>query len=56
MITKEKIARINELANKAKDVGLTQKEKTEQLMLRQEYLQSVRRSLKANLDTIRFVD
>ena len=56
MINNEKICRINELAKKAKECGLNREEKNEQLMLRQEYIQSVRRSLKANLDQIRLVD
>ncbi|WP_084019108.1 DUF896 domain-containing protein [Desulfuribacillus alkaliarsenatis] len=56
MITNEKIERINELARKSKEFGLSRDEKNEQLMLRQEYIQSVRRSLKSNLDQIRFVD
>ena len=46
----EKIARINELAKKSKTAGLTEAEKTEQQALRQEYLASVRESLRAQLD------
>ena len=49
-MTNEKIARINELAKKSKTVGLTEAEKTEQQALRQEYLASVRESLRAQLD------
>ncbi|GAB7388026.1 DUF896 domain-containing protein [Bacillaceae bacterium] len=56
MITKEKIARINELARKAKKTGLTDEEKREQSALRREYLQAVRASLKAQLDTLTIVD
>ncbi len=56
MITQEKIKRINELAKRSKEVGLNREEKNEQLLLRQEYIQSVRCSLKANLDQIRVVD
>lgn len=55
MLSKDKIERINQLANKAKKEGLTQEEKEEQTMLRNEYIQSVRTSLKANLDTITIV-
>ena len=39
-MTKEKINRINELARKAKQAGLTEEERAEQHALRQEYLQS----------------
>ena len=49
-MTNEKIARINELAKKSKTAGLTEAEKTEQQALRQEYLASVRESLRDQLD------
>ncbi len=43
------LERINQLANKAKDVGLTENEKTEQLDLRKEYLQTFRGSVESIL-------
>lgn len=46
MISKEKLERINQLAKKSKEEGLTLKEQTEQKELRQEYLQNVRSSFK----------
>lgn len=55
MLSEDKINRINELANKAKQGTLTAEEKEEQAKLRNEYIQSVRFSLKANLDTITIV-
>lgn len=55
MLSAEKILRINELAKKSKTVGLTNKEKEEQQKLRNEYIQAVRYSLKANLETITIV-
>lgn len=48
--------RINELAKKAKSVGLTEAEKAEQQRLRQEYLANFRKKFKAQLDAIEFVD
>ena len=39
---KEKVARINELANKKKTVGLTPEELVEQKALREEYLRDFR--------------
>ena len=48
----KKIQRINELARKSKQEGLTPSEKEEQRMLRVEYIASVRMNLKAQLDTI----
>ncbi|OBA07609.1 hypothetical protein A9P44_08560 [Paenibacillus polymyxa] len=43
------LERINQLANKAKDVGLTENEKTEQMDLRKEYLQIFRGSVQSIL-------
>ena len=55
-MTEEKIARINELARKAKAEGLTEPEKKEQQLLRQEYLADIRRNLKSQLDQIDMVE
>lgn len=55
MLSEDKIKRINELAKKSKAGTLTEQEKTEQAHLRAEYIQSVRTSLKRNLDTITIV-
>ncbi|MFM1650932.1 DUF896 domain-containing protein [Brevibacillus sp. B_LB10_24] len=56
MVTDAEIKRINELAKKSKESGLSDEEKQEQQRLRQKYIAAVRSSLKANLDSIRFVD
>ncbi len=56
MITKEKIDRINELSHKSKAEGLTEEEKLEQALLREEYVAAFRDNLKAQLDRIEFVD
>ena len=47
-----KIARINELYHKSKEVGLSDAELKEQLILRKEYIDSVRRNLRGQLDNI----
>lgn len=52
----ELVARINALYRKQKSVGLTDREKEEQQQLRQRYLAAFRRSLKAELERIEFVD
>jgi len=53
----EKIDRINALARKAKSPeGLTEEEKVERAALRQEYINAVTGSLKAQLDNTYFVD
>ena len=55
-MNEEKIARINELARKSKAEGLTEAERQEQALLRQEFIANVRRNLKAQLDSIDLVD
>lgn len=56
MITKDKLARINALANKAKAEGLSDKEKEEQKQLRTEYLKNVRESFTNQLTTMTVID
>ena len=51
-MTKEKIARINELAHKSKAEGLTEAEKVEQQALRQEYLADVKANFRSQLNNI----
>ena len=46
-----KFQRINALAKKSREEGLTPEEKAEQAALRQEYLAAVRSSLTAQLDS-----
>lgn len=48
----QKIKRINELYRKSKAEGLTDVEAKEQKMLRQEYLDAIRRNLRGQLDQI----
>lgn len=47
-----KIARINELYHKSKAEGLTESEKKEQALLREEYIAAIRGSLRAQLNNI----
>ena len=46
----KKIARINELYHKAKSEGLSEKEKVEQQILRQEYIDAIKRNIRSQLD------
>lgn len=56
-MTQEKIARINELAKKAKSsAGLTAGEASEQKALREEYIAGFRANMKAQLDNTYVVD
>ncbi len=51
-ISKELIARINELAHKSKEEGLSEDEKKEQQELRQEYLKQFREGFKGYMNNI----
>ncbi len=53
---KEKIQRINLLARKAREQGLTPEEKAEQETLRNEYREGFRRNFLIQLDNTVFVD
>ncbi|MBQ6843692.1 MAG: DUF896 domain-containing protein [Agathobacter sp.] len=55
-MNEEKITRINELARKSKAEGLTEAEKQEQAILRQEFIANVRNNLKVQLDNIDVVN
>ncbi len=48
----EKIARINALYHKSQKEGLTAEEKEEQTKLRREYIDSVKKNLRSQLDNI----
>ena len=52
----KKILRINELAKKSKETGLTDAERSEQKALREEYLAAIRKNFRATLDSIEIVD
>ncbi|MGL5042773.1 MAG: DUF896 domain-containing protein [Culicoidibacterales bacterium] len=57
MLSKEKMARINELARKSKtSAGLSAEEATEQNNLRQEYLKTFRGHMDNHLHQIKIVD
>lgn len=51
-MTEEKIARINELARKAKKEGLTEAETVERANLRREFIADIRMNLRSQLDQI----
>ena len=55
-MTQEKIARINELARKSKTVGLTDKEKDEQQILRAEYIADFKANIRSQMNNIDIVD
>lgn len=51
-MNQDKIDRINTLYHKSKATGLSEKEKAEQAALRKEYIESIRNSLRGNLNNI----
>ena len=51
-MTEEKIKRINELYRKSKTEGLSDEERKEQQILRREYIDAFKRSLRGQLDNI----
>lgn len=55
MVTKDQIKRINELYRKQKGEGLTDEERIEQKELRQLYIDSVKASLRSQLENIEIV-
>lgn len=55
MIDQKLIDRINYLAKKSKEVGLTEEEKKEQIELRKEYLKLFKEGFKQQLDSIKVV-
>ena len=52
----ERLKRINELAKKAKTVGLTEEELKERDVLRKEYLAVFRQNMMQQLDSVVIVD
>ena len=56
MLKKEKVERINHLAKKSKEQGLTDEEKKEQEALRKEYIKKFRENFKNHLSRIKFVE
>ena len=55
-MTKEKIQRINELYRKSQAEGLSEAEKKEQDLLRKEYIASVKKNLRNQLNNIDMVN
>ncbi|MFN6670637.1 DUF896 family protein [Enterococcus gallinarum] len=56
MLSKEKLARINELAKKKKVQGLSADETIEQQKLREEYLQAFRGGMRHHIEGMKIVD
>ena len=55
-MTDEQLARINELARKAREAGLDEAEREEQQRLRQEYVAAFRGNLERQLNSMVIVD
>lgn len=55
-MTQEKIDRINALARKQRAEGLTDEERREQFQLRREYIEAIKNSLTAQLESTVIVE
>lgn len=55
MITKELIERINYLARKSRETGLTEDELSEQAMVRRQYLDAIKARVQDTLDHTKIV-
>ncbi len=55
-MNKDEIARINELAKKSREEGLSEEEKDEQASLRKKYIEEFKTSLRGQLENIEIVD
>ncbi len=55
-MNQEKIDRINELAHKSKESGLSPEELEEQAVLRREYIDDFKATLRAQLEVIDIVE
>ncbi len=56
MLSKDQIARINELAKKSKSEGLSLSEQTEQKKLRDAYLAAFRGGMRNHIEGLKVVD
>ncbi len=56
VVTDKTLARINELAKKAKTEGLTDEEIAERDLLRQEYLRNFRKNFRNQMEQIQIVE
>lgn len=56
MLSKEKLARINELSKKKKAGTLTEVEAKEQTQLRKEYLDTFRNTMRTTIENVKIVD
>lgn len=56
MLEKEKLERINELAQKKRENNLTEQEKIEQKELREEYMAAFRSGMKNQIEGMKIVD
>lgn len=56
MLSEDKMKRINELANKAKQESLSSEELQEQQALRKEYLETFRKGMRHHIEGAKIID
>ena len=52
MITPEMLARISELSQKQRSLGLSEAEKAEQALLRRKYLDNIKAQVRSQIETV----
>jgi uncharacterized protein YnzC (UPF0291/DUF896 family) len=56
MLSPDKLNRINELSRKSKTAGLSREEAKEQSSLREEYLQTFRKTMRGTIENVKVID
>ncbi|MDQ0427650.1 uncharacterized protein YnzC (UPF0291/DUF896 family) [Planomicrobium stackebrandtii] len=56
MLSPDKLNRINQLSRKSKTAGLSKEEAKEQSLLRQEYLQTFRKTMRGTIENVKVID
>lgn len=56
MLSPDKLSRISQLSRKSKTAGLSQEEAKEQSALREEYLQTFRKTMRGTIENVKVID
>lgn len=56
MLSPDKLSRISQLSRKSKTAGLSKEEAKEQSSLREEYLQTFRKTMRGTIENVKVID
>ncbi|WP_298828309.1 DUF896 domain-containing protein [uncultured Planococcus sp.] len=56
MLSPDKLNRINQLSRQSKTIGLSKEEAKEQSSLREEYLQTFRKTMRGTIENVKVID